>query len=130
MKKSHVQETSCSDICHGASGRAKIEDQVDEMPTLLPIVNVRIGDAIPQTILAGPFSLSPPEVLQLIFAAFALYATLPPTNARTDSAQPTQQYRELRDGRNNHPHWSYREPRFQELQFRQTKATFRASERQ
>jgi hypothetical protein len=85
MKKSHVQETGCSDICHGASGRAKIEDQVDEMPTLLPIVNVRVGDAIPQTILAGPFSLSPPEVLQLIFAAFALYATLPPTNARTDS---------------------------------------------
>jgi hypothetical protein len=28
------RKTGCSDICHGASGRAKIEDQVDEMPTV------------------------------------------------------------------------------------------------
>ena len=41
----YAQPGGRSDICHGASGRAKIEDQVDEMPAFRPCGSVSIVGA-------------------------------------------------------------------------------------
>jgi len=54
---------------------------IEELTRVLRLLSLHLPEFRPP----GYSVSSPPELLQLIFAAFALYTTLPPTNVRTDT---------------------------------------------